>query len=407
MTRQAGTQPNRAKPTESAVAVSGSVRLGNYLKKLREGYGYTLRKVEQHAVAMGEAIDNSQLSRFEKGKAVPSFEKLRALARVFNVPVQNFADVLDLEEFQALKPRSDNFAELLKTGSSLLRRGEAGPAYVTFECALELAESLSDPHKSAEMGTEARWRMACALKVLGKLFMTEYELREILKNRQRLLPKTRLRSLLQLGYLYREMGDLYLASVLLQECLDLAREQEDASTQAGVLNSLGNIQHDEGRLEASLKSYQGALAQLEALPGHHEMKAMVMTNLGGCLVSADRFDEGLARLRQACSAAKEGGFRRVSALALNRMGEAWMKQGDRPQARRILAESDALATRAEGCFHDILFINAYYRWQMVRDEHNGTGEKIAFGQLRHIRSLIQRRFPEVDEFDRHVERIRR
>src|SRR5262245_61129825 len=90
----------RPAPDESG----GSVRLGVYLRKLREGYGYTLRKVEEQAVALGEAIDNSQLSRFEKGKAVPSFEKLRALARVFNVPVQNFSDVLDLEEFQALKP---------------------------------------------------------------------------------------------------------------------------------------------------------------------------------------------------------------------------------------------------------------------------------------------------------------
>ena len=79
-----------------------TTRLGEYLRRLREGYGYTLRKVEERATAMGEAIDNSQLSRFEKGKALPSFDKLRALARVFNVPVQNFSDVLDLEEYQRL-----------------------------------------------------------------------------------------------------------------------------------------------------------------------------------------------------------------------------------------------------------------------------------------------------------------
>ena len=86
--------------------VADTTRLGGYLRRLREGYGYTLRKVEQQAMALGEAIDNSQLSRFEKGKAVPSFDKLRALARVFNVPVQNFSDVLDLEEYQPFKPTS-------------------------------------------------------------------------------------------------------------------------------------------------------------------------------------------------------------------------------------------------------------------------------------------------------------
>ena len=32
-----------------------STRLGTYLRRLREGYGYTLRKVEERATAMGEA----------------------------------------------------------------------------------------------------------------------------------------------------------------------------------------------------------------------------------------------------------------------------------------------------------------------------------------------------------------
>ena len=114
----------RALESVSPSMESGSTRLGIYLRKLREGYGYTLRKVEEHAVSMGEAIDNSQLSRFEKGKAVPSFDKLRALARVFNVPVQSFSDVLDLEEYQDLKPDSDDHAGLLRSAADLMAKGK-------------------------------------------------------------------------------------------------------------------------------------------------------------------------------------------------------------------------------------------------------------------------------------------
>jgi len=84
-----------------------------------------------------------------------------------------------------------------------------------------------------------------------------------------------------------------------------------------------------------------------------------------------------------------------------------MSRHDYAQSRSELAHSDSLASRPEGCFHDILFLNAYHRWRIERAEENGTGEKIAFGRLRHFRSLIQRRFPEVDEFDRHVQRTRR
>ena len=405
MQRVAGRNPDSDPPPDS-IAEAGATRLGIYLRKLRQGYGYTLRKVEEHAVSLGEAIDNSQLSRFEKGKAIPSFEKLRALARVFNVPVQNFSDVLDLEEYQQLKPETDNYAALLKVGSELLTKGEAGRAYVTFERALEVVEPLAESGKYHEMAAEARWRMACSLKALGKLYMSEHELREILKDREVLVPKTRLRSLLQLGYLYRELGDLYLASVLVRECLVLARTLGDLATQAGVLNSLGNILHDSQRSAEAAESYREALSILDKLDGYSEMKATVMANFGGCLVATGHFDQGLAMLREAQGRAQKTGFLRVAALAVTHLADAWKQREDYPKAREFLNESDSLAARAEGCQH-IQFLNAYYRWEMVRKEDNSTGEKIAFGRLRHLRSLIQRRFAEVDEFDRHVERIRR
>ena len=392
--------------TEPRLPVSGdlsSSRLGTYLRRLRKGYGYTLRKVEERATAIGEAIDNSQLSRFEKGKAVPSFDKLRVLARVFNVPVQNFSDVLDLEEYQHLKPEEGDCTALIKEGQEWLAKGEHGRAFVTYERAMEQAEQADD----VESAADARWRMACALKSLGKLYMTERELREILKLRHQLSPSTRRRALLQLSYLYRELGDMYLASVLARECLELAEAEGDPIAEAGVLNTLGNIHHDENRADLALESYRKALKTLEEVGAHNQMKTNVLTNLGGCLASLGRHDEAVAMLREAHCRAKEGGFRRVAALSLTRLAEVSHMRADHEQAREQLGESDALASRADDTYHDILFLNAFHRWTMAREEGNGTREKIAFGRLRHLRSLLQRRFPEVDAFDRHVEGTRR
>ena len=382
-------------------------RLGGYLRQLREGYGYTLRKVEERALALGEAIDNSQLSRFEKGKAVPSFEKLRALARVFNVPLQNFSDVLDLEEYRHLKPTDDDYDTLLRRGAEWLARGEHGRALVTYERALEVAEVDEDSKRGPERVAEARWRVACALKLLGKLFMTERELREILKTQVQLSRRTRLRTLLQLSYLYRELGDLFLASVLARQCLELAQDQGDLLTQAGVLNTLGNIHHDEGQADVALESYTEALQLLDRLEGHHEMRATVLTNLGGCQVTLGRIEDGSSLLREAHTCARRGGFRRVAALSLTRLAEAFKALGDCDQARETLRESDTLASRAGDCYTDILFLNAFHRWTMARGERNTTREKIAFGRLRHLRSLLQRRFPEVEEFDQFIEGARR
>lgn len=94
-------------------ALKGSVKLGTYLKRLRTGYGYSLRKVEEKARQRGGDIDNSQLSRYEKGVCYPSFDKLRILANIFNVSIQSFSDVVDLERFESLKPEGGEPEELL------------------------------------------------------------------------------------------------------------------------------------------------------------------------------------------------------------------------------------------------------------------------------------------------------
>ncbi len=104
--------------------LKGSVRLGNYLRRLRTGYGYSLRRVEERARAEGGEIDNSQLSRYEKGICYPSFDKLRVLAGVFNIPVQAFSDVVDLEAYDELNPVSRDPATLLEDRNAAMRTGE-------------------------------------------------------------------------------------------------------------------------------------------------------------------------------------------------------------------------------------------------------------------------------------------
>ena len=397
----------RAGKPRSAETSGPSSRLGSYLRRLREGYGYTLRKVEERADILGESIDNSQLSRFEKGKAVPSFDKLRALARIFNIPVQTFSDVLDLEEYEPFKPAEGGYEELISAAAGLISRGEFGRAYVYYERALEVAIEQSPGAERDEAIADARWRMATTLKRLGKLSMAEHELREILKECKRLVPRTRMRTLLQLSYLYRELGDLLLSSILAKEALALAREVQDPATEAGVLNTMANIAHAEDDFGSAVEAYSQCLRLLKRIGGSREMEAIVSVNLGGCMVQAGQIDKGMDLLRRALAHTRKNGYRRAAALALTRLGEAFHQQGDHRQAMASFSESDVFAARGNDCYHDILFLNAYRRWEMARIDDNGTREKIAFGRLRHLRSLLQRRFPEVDAFDAHVDGYRR
>lgn len=382
-----------------------SARLGECLRRLREGYGYTLRKIEEKSASIGEPIDNSQLSRFEKGKALPSFDKLRALARIFNVSLQHFSDVLDLEEFEAYKPVGRDYDALLAEGADLYARGEHGRAFVTFERALEKAENEGGARATPRVA-EARWRMAAALKALGKISMSERELREILRLGDGAGSRVRLRAVLQLAFVYRDLSDLYLARVLAREALQLAEQEGDLRTQAAVLNTIGNIEERDEPKKA-LEGYERALTLLTMGGLEEDLRLTVLINLGGCLVKANRFDDGVSRLQEALSRSRSLGLRRQAALALTRLGEAWLQAGQAERAGRLFSESDTLASESQQPYHDILFLNAFHRWALAAQEGNPTRERIAFGRLRHLRPLLERRFPEVEAFDAHVESHRR
>src|SRR3972149_1404098 len=169
--------------------------------------------------------------------------------------------------------------------------------------------------------------MAAALKALGKLSMTEQELRRILKERRRLGTRTCMRTLLQLSYVPREFGDLYLAAVMARECLARAVREGESDIQAGVLNTLGNIHHDEGEFEKACDCYRQAQQILSTLGSRAELRAPVLTTPRG--------------------------------------GKPRPRRGDPPRPGGPPAGSDALASRPEEAYHDILFLNSFRRWEMA------------------------------------------
>ena len=385
---------------------SSKRKLGEYLKKLREGYGYTLRKVEEKTERSGLQIDNSQLSRFEKGQTVPSFEKLKVLADIFNISIQHFSDIIDLTHLQIYKPKSNDFQELVQEGEAEYRLGNFGKAYAIFERAVELAE-LQSGSNGKELFVESKMKMATALKALGRLSMCENELRALLRNNINISRKMQARILMQLAYVNRELGDFYVASMMAKECLKLLGGEEDREMQAAVLNTLGNIAFDEGRFAEAVESYEKAHSLLDMLPGREELKMRILVNLGGSYISTGSFAKGFTLINNAMNEARNKGYRRTAALALTRMGEAYMSKKQFNRARRCFRESDVLSDRQDGKYSDILFLNSYRIWELFKIENNSVQEKIYFRRLKQLRSQIERRFPEVCKFDNFIKMMGR
>lgn len=385
--------------------LKGSIRLGSYLRRLRAGYGYSLRRVEERARAEGGEIDNSQLSRYEKGICYPSFDKLRVLAGVFNIPVQAFSDVVDLEAFDEFKPLQGEPEDLLEQGHAALRTGATGVAFATYEAALEILESSPVSKHRDESIARARISLAFALARLGKLSLAERELRHALRQVDLMSGPLKAQALLNLANLHAEQGDLYLAEMEAEKAEAIAGHEGLDLLRARIVHTLARVLFERGRELDAIERFRDAAERYDGC-GDSLEATRVRINIGTCYVGLGKTREGVRLLRAALVDAKARGFRRLEAQAWSSLGEAYYRQHDAQHSRVCFGESNSIAGAESEPQNDILFLNAFYEWKMAGEEGSPTREKIAFGRLKALRSSLERRFREVEAFDAHVERGR-
>ncbi len=387
----------------AAVSLKGSKRLGSYLRQLRAGYGYSLRRVEERARAEGGEIDNSQLSRYEKGICYPSFDKLRVLASVFNVSIQSFSDVVELEAVEHLKPESDNPRALTVQGTESLQRGANSQAFVCYERALELL--CDTPGKQDEAIAELRVHSAIALRRMGKLSLAEQELRTALRSADQLTPVLRTRAVLTLASIHAHQGERFLSELEAERAFEIAKAESLDRFAAMALQTLSMVLSEQGRYQEAVERSREA-AEIHARNGEEHEAIRVRINIGAYYVALGKHREGIRLLQTAMGEARRGQRHRLEALAWSALGEAYFRLQDAQRARACFRESDALAVHNNEKQPDVLFFNAYYDWKLATQEDNPTRCKISFGRLKALRSSLERRFPEVEAFDEFVERGR-
>ncbi len=389
----------------SQASLKGSLRLGSYLKRLRQGYGYSLRRVEERARAEGGEIDNSQLSRYEKGICYPSFDKLRVLASVFNVSVQAFSDVVDLEEFEDLKPISTDVEAVRQQGRDALKGGSIGEALACYERMIDLLEELPDSQENRDLMISARASHSAALVRLGKLSLAEQELRHALREHDNISAQRKAQAIYALAKIHAEQGDLFLAEMEAEKACGYAIEAEDRLFEGRAVHSFAYILAERGNYEKAIERYQEAAAIYAECSESFEA-ILVRICIGDCFAEMGKVREGVRILRSALQEARQAGHQRLEAQAWSNLGVAYFRQGDLRRARGCFRESDALAHHNNQPHPDLLFFNSFYEWRMAAEEKNPTREKIAFGRLKALRSNVERRMNEVEQFDAHVERGR-
>jgi tetratricopeptide (TPR) repeat protein len=385
--------------------LKGSPKLGQYLRSLRVGYGYSLRKVEEKARQQGGDIDNSQLSRYEKGVCYPSFDKLRTLARIFNVSIQTFSDVVDLEELEQHQPAGTDPEQLIRDGHGDFQLGDYGRAYVHYQKARMILEEADPAFSTETIRAVAKARLASAITLyrMGKISLSEYEIRQLLRFEKQLDEGTVVRALLQLSNVHTSFGDYLLAEMEALRSLTLAERSGDALLMAYAHHALGRIHQDRGEAEEALKHHHEALGRYRAAGDMHEA-LKVKLNLGPLYAARGQFREGVRLLKEARDEARNLGHRWTVASACAWLAEIHFRRGDYQTARHFMRESNAIASNGEIQYVDILFLNAFYLWKIAQAEANVAETKIALGRLKFLRPHLEQNLAEVRDFDRFIEK---
>jgi transcriptional regulator with XRE-family HTH domain len=381
----------------------GSARLGNYLRRLRIGYGLSLRRVEDKARTEGGEIDNSQLSRYERGKCYPSFDKLCLLANIFNVPIQNFSDVLDLERLEPFQPDPlVPYEHLRAEANREWDQGNYTRAYTIYETALARLEDRRQGEVEPDILARARYNLGRTLLRMGKSSLAETELRLIIRKHREISPETMSLVLLCLAATHDERGDRYLALLEAERCLAISRKIGNAEYEGYALHCMARTYFVEGEYARAMESFREARTLLEERASPYDLTLM-RVNVGFCQAMIGKVDRGLRELKEALQISLKEGFRRASAYALLYLGQIHLMKADQKKARDYFEEAELMAHGGEERYVDILFQTAYHLWEMARLAKNQVQEKVYFGRLKFLRSQLDRHFVEVDQFDQHIE----
>lgn len=381
----------------------GSARLGNYLRRLRSGYGLSLRRVEDKARAEGGEIDNSQLSRYERGKCYPSFDKLCLLANIFNVPIQNFSDLLDLEKIDDFAPAPEiSYAEMKAEASREWDQGNFTRAYAIYEQALAGLEDGRWGEVGVDTLARARHNLARSLLRMGKISLAETELRLVLRRYREISTDTMALVLLSLASVHDERGDKYLALMEANECLGMAREIGNTEYEGYALHCIARTYFLQGDYERAMKNFREARTLLNGQASLYDLTLMRI-NIGFCQAMVGRVDRGIRELKEGLQTATSEGFRRCSAYALLFLGQIHLLKGEQKKSRDYFEEGELMAHGGEERYVDILFKTAYNLWEMARQSGNQIQEKVYFGRLKFLRSQLDRHFTEVEKFDQMIE----
>jgi len=290
--------------------------------------------------ALDAAYENEQYHTLARGvNALFHYLQTRGPYSLATSLLQRACQAADhLEDKTALLTTRHNL------GRIAILQGDYELAQTHFQQGLALLEAEGP----SEMACRLLRGMGVALDYLGhfaearEFYLKSLEISRQLDDHARLSSTT----LLNLGSLAVDLGEMEAAEGYLLEGLALARQAGYRENVIAILNSLGVVAASRGDLRKERALYEEALAVAREV-GNRENMAFVLANLGALLRDQGEFEAAEAYLQEGLEHARASGHRERVASLLRNLGELAFERGDFTAAEDYLHEGLALARRIQ------------------------------------------------------------
>jgi tetratricopeptide (TPR) repeat protein len=231
-------------------------------------------------------------------------------------------------------------------GRKATLEGEFRTALHAYRKARRLAEEEADPART----DAADLNISMVLLQMGQAREGEDGLREILLRTSD--HRIAFSAAYNIGSSLRSQGKFDRALAYAARALDRARAIEAVDLRATCHNLIGNIHLSRSYLDEALREYTLSLALRESLTSDTRYsRAILLENIGYCLLLMKEYRRGIARIREAFDLADQVGDRRCKTECLQDLCYGMLLQGKNLEAIRLGTE--ALEAAVEAGYPDI------------------------------------------------------
>lgn len=351
----------------------------------------SLREVSGRLKERGSTIPVSTLARIEQGKHDPGIRRLHQLLRLYRIPPQLAADLVELEDLATEQPLGRDLGVLYQEGLEHWRAGDyaKGLAYL-----FAVRQYVPFDDASKLLRQRATLVFAIQARTLGKFRLAREIVDDLLCEPPD--PSIQVNVFVLAASVWQRLGSLEMARALVGHAERWLEERGETSTQqaAWVYHQKAKVLLASGRIEDANETLDRAIALFSVL-GDTVGEGLAHISRVGTREATGDLEEAHARTEEAIAFGEHHGHPQIAVLGVIELGRLSIRTGRVTEGVKTLEQALSRAL-AIGDRH-VEFLAHYHLWKAFTGMPNLDRARVEFEAAKYFVRFTDESSPEADE----------